>query len=326
MGIPAVGPLPAAPFDDRKAIEDLMKKSGRELLSVDFDMLADDEQRRHRPYIFLLMRLVRRFWNGNRYGLDGAYAYRDKQQTNGLFDRGEEYKGHNIAAVAVDGAGKVIDFDFNHNAVFRSSIEHAEARLLRRIYNLTGLRAGWSLGNDAEDATNQFGTTLGDVTIYTSLEPCAQCAGIMALARIKEVVYLQADDGARRAANVIYNLKPYSASLKPISSRQCGVDFGERLNQAYEDYKRTIVDARQPAFFVPHDPTKPPERSTSLATFLCTDAARDLFDQGELELAKLNARPDEQRKVQQLTPAEVLKDIDDFFGYASKGGYRGTPH
>ena|SRR5688572_22585078 len=332
MSTTTTGPLPGAPFDDRKRIEELMQKTGRELLTVDFKMLPELEQQRHRPFIYLLMGLVRHFWNGNRFGVNGDYPYRPKQKTGQLiFDKGEEYKGHNIAAIAVDGNDKVIDFDFNHNTVFRSSMEHAEARLLRRIFSLTGLRSGWSLGDQREEVRDEYSTSLGEVTIYTSLEPCAQCAGIMALARIKEVVYLQADDGAMRVANVIYNLQPYSAKLKPIQGWQCGVDFGTRLADAYEEFKRKAGDANALPFYAPFEKSEKPERSTSLATFLCTDVARDIFDEGSLRLAQLGLNPERndgygEGVETRLTRPEVLADIKAFFAYATKGGHRGTAH
>ena len=46
-----------------------------------------------------------------------------------------EYRGHNIAALAVGPTGKIIDFEFNHNKL-NSSAEHAEARLVKRVYEL----------------------------------------------------------------------------------------------------------------------------------------------------------------------------------------------
>ena len=50
--------------------------------------------------------------------------------------RRSSYLGHNIAAIAVSPTGRIVDFDFNHNELFNSSAEHAEARLLRRLFAL----------------------------------------------------------------------------------------------------------------------------------------------------------------------------------------------
>src|SRR3981189_2447238 len=51
----------------------------------------------------------------------------------GLRVNWDRYLGHNIACIAVDGNGEIIDFDFNHNDLFRSSAEHAESRMVRRF-------------------------------------------------------------------------------------------------------------------------------------------------------------------------------------------------
>ncbi len=50
--------------------------------------------------------------------------------------QGDRYLGHNIACIAVDENGSILDFDFNHNELFNSSAEHAEARLVRRLFSL----------------------------------------------------------------------------------------------------------------------------------------------------------------------------------------------
>ena len=123
--------------------------------------LSLEEQQRHRPFMLLAMRLVKEFWNGNYNGAMGRYPYRKNQLTGELYsegkkitdvyDEGATYFGYNIAALAVDGKHNVIDFDFNHNQLFKSSMEHAEARLRRRLFSLTGLRSEWSLGDKPDD-------------------------------------------------------------------------------------------------------------------------------------------------------------------------------
>src|SRR5262249_43677080 len=98
-----------------------------------------------------LMSLLRQNWNGNKKGAIGNYPARPNQiwreldkdiflyrpRPAGELDVGEprkvDYLGHNIACLAVDGDGDIIDFDFNHNEVFSSSVEHAESRLIRRL-------------------------------------------------------------------------------------------------------------------------------------------------------------------------------------------------
>ncbi|MGN6812127.1 MAG: hypothetical protein ACTHMP_14755, partial [Thermomicrobiales bacterium] len=179
--------------------------------------MTDEVKERHLIFALLLMALVEDQWDQNTRDKPGG---------------GREFvEGQNIGAIAVDSFGRVIDFDFNHNLLFNSSLEHAEARLLRRLFTLTlyddlkrpvsaaGLSpeavADWVrqelwLGIDQPEAAgafrrvddapagppplpNDFGmqdtpsTTihrdliytkvLPEFTIYTSLEPCAQCSG-----------------------------------------------------------------------------------------------------------------------------------------------------
>jgi len=325
--------MSAAPFNDKAEIQKLMEMTVRDLMSSDA-VLDEGQKARHQPYVLMLMSLVLNSWNGNRKGVTGDYPYRLNQKTGHVFNNGAPYLGHNIAAIAVDGCGKVIDFDFNHNDVFRSSLEHAEARLMKRIFSLTGLRSDWSLGDryQSEDEGDKlrFSTTLDEVTIYTSLEPCAQCAGIMALARVKEVVYLQEDDGARRALNVLCKLKPYSAKLQPITAEQCGILYGTVLAEKYENYTKKVSDAAEPPFFT--SVGKPEDRSASLSTFLCTDEAMTVYEDGNREFER---RADEARKDGYastsksgavLLPGEAFMEAKEFLEYAKRGGHRGTPH
>jgi hypothetical protein len=123
------------------------KKPVSHLIDVDLPSGLSQEsvRERHGIYALLLMALVARFWNGNSNGPRGVYPFRGTQKD---LDQGsnpqclrykgdlndaddpqriswDRYLGHNIACLAVDGRGEIMDFDFNHNAIFRSSAEHA---------------------------------------------------------------------------------------------------------------------------------------------------------------------------------------------------------
>jgi tRNA(Arg) A34 adenosine deaminase TadA len=151
------------------------------------------------------MKLIVRFWNGNKRGPIGSYPLREKQieaqQAQGLRYKGDmianpegsrvnwdRYLGHNIACIAVDGNGEIIDFDFNHNDFFRSSAEHAESRMVRRLFSLADIRDSWKTGQQIGNKSRAF--SLNDVTLYTSLESCAQCSGVMSLGGVKQIIYL----------------------------------------------------------------------------------------------------------------------------------------
>lgn len=225
-------------------------------------------QERHYMYSLLLMSLMVKQWNGNKYGETGDYGvWRPNQELGTLpsgakIYQGSRYLGHNIAALAVDGEGHIMDYDFNHNDIFDSTVEHAESRLVRRLFALNqvyvpwenepeaALRAGARVSHRSHrqrqrrnlyatavsdrpiPASNQetppvpYSTLLKDVTIYTSLESCAQCSGIMCLASVKEIVYLQWDQGQFLIGNMMWQATnaEQSGFLAPLPIR--GDAFG----------------------------------------------------------------------------------------------------
>ena len=103
---------------------------------------------RHRIYSLLTMAVVASQFNGNKHGDRGDYGpWREGQvELEAGADRvyrGGTYLGHNIGAIAVDARGTIVDFDFNHNEVFNSSVEHAESRLVRRLFGLAQVFDPW---------------------------------------------------------------------------------------------------------------------------------------------------------------------------------------
>jgi tRNA(Arg) A34 adenosine deaminase TadA len=200
------------------------RKQLGDVTQINFDKEAGElnhpaVQERHRIYSYLLMKLIHRFWNGNKNGPLGTYPQRTKQLEKGRTDRyggdihersdrahipWDRYIGHNIACVAVDGLGHIIDFDFNHNPFFRNTVEHAESRLVRRLFSLTDVFDSWRTGRNVNNKPHA--ALLSEVTLYTSLESCAQCSGMMSLAGVKQVVYMQNDFTTYKIGNIMFNL------------------------------------------------------------------------------------------------------------------------
>jgi tRNA(Arg) A34 adenosine deaminase TadA len=303
-----------------------------QLVSLAHDPIPPPAQERHRIYMYLLMSLVTHFWNGNKRGAEGVYPWRAKQRRpDGLYNGGQ-YLGHNIACLAVDGDGHVIDFDFNHNDIFSSSVEHAESRLVRRIFSLTQRyddRRVRKPGDPPRD-TNYL-NILSKVTIYTSLESCAQCSGIMALGKVKSVVYLQSDPGQFFVGNIMYNLTTDALRAPlPVSANKIGVSEFDALNTGYRDFYSRV--AKEP-FYVSG---KTKDASNSITSFLCTDNALDIFAAGKGAFDSLAGggsklqypkfKPKSDGDAENLTNKGVLESAAAFFDYASTLGKRGTPH
>ena len=215
-------------FDVQQPLIQFWNKPLNQVVEVDLRKDAPDladaaARERHRLYCHLLMKLIVRFWNGNKHGPRGSYPLRAQQRdptqlpqavpryrgdmagsADGLRINWDRYLGHNIACLAVDGNGEIIDFDFNHNDLFRSSAEHAESRMVRRLFSLTDIFDTWHTGHPI--GKKPKAASLNAVTLYTSLESCAQCSGVMSLAGIKQIVYLQNDFTAYKIGNIMYNL------------------------------------------------------------------------------------------------------------------------
>lgn len=328
-------------------------------LKKDAPELAEEPAReRHRIYSYLLMKLITRFWNGNKKGPLGTYPLRAQQkdvaQTPPRY-RGDmtapagiikwdRYLGHNIACVAVDGNGEIIDFDFNHNDFFRSSAEHAESRMVRRLFSLTDIFDNWKTGTPVGDKPRA--ASLNDVTLYTSLESCAQCSGVMSLAGVKQIVYLQNDFTAYKIGNIMYNLanrtdtrdaqgNPVSVpgAPIPIAGSEVHLDEFKALNDANLDFVKKINAAKAAndksgAFFVGTDGSA--DFGPSITSFLCTDAALKIFTDGgsKLDALKPSARDWKPKGAtdKTLTNAQCLGHAQKFYQYADVEGYRGSPH
>lgn len=303
------------------------------LATVQPVVLNEEMKERHRIYSLLLMSAVSHYWNGNKKGPTGNYPWREAQRLETKRYAGGDYLGHNIACIAVDGLGQVIDFDFNHNELFNSSVEHAESRLVRRVFSLTPLYDDWET-RDLSDAKSDgsYSTILSNVTIYTSLESCAQCAGMMALGRVKEIVYLQRDPGMYLIGNILHNLTKDSPlrSPLPISGAEIGLSFYAELNERYAQF---VEGVQTLPFYRQTD--KKDDHSNSITSFLCTDLAKDVFDRGfqtfqDLQKATYDDfQPDasiQSSTSKILTNQEVLTHTKRFKEFVVKDGRRGTPH
>lgn len=325
------------------------------------ELASEAVKERHRIYSLLLMALIVRFWNGNNNGPLGIYPQREGQKVAGQDLNSHHYRytgdmyksddpqrvswdrylGHNIACLAVDGKGEVMDFDFNHNNFFRSSAEHAESRMVRRLFSLTDLIDNWKTGQPIPGKSRAF--ALKDVTIYTSLESCAQCSGVMSLGRVKQVVYLQNDPGAYRVGNIMYNLAGHedprprgdgsALAALPIPASEIGLPHLDELNGKYEQFRENMAraekacDATLAYFRRPSD--LQPTFTQSITSFLCTDSAREIFKEGESEfhgmvLKHADAKYPDQDDV--WRNQQCLDEARKFFTYADVEGFRGSPH
>jgi tRNA(Arg) A34 adenosine deaminase TadA len=347
-------------FRDQTPIRDYWNRPLNEVVDVDLrraapELTEEGAKERHQIYCCLLMKLIVRFSNGNQRGPVGAYPWRAKQidpaaQPPNQRYRGDmaenpdrtrinwdRYLGHNIACVAVDGNGEIIDFDFNHNDFFRSTAEHAESRMVRRLFSLADIFDSWRTGQPPQGRSRA--ASLNDVTLYTSLESCAQCSGVMSLAQVKQIIYLQNDFTAYKIGNIMFNLANalptgQAGAPIPIAGSDIGLTHFDRLNETHLDFRKGIKEAGDAhdlskAFYVSPDKSFA-DFDQSITSFLCTDVSRDIFEDGgkQLDIMQLKV-PDylpPKATDKTLTNAKCLQEARNFFAYADVEGYRGSPH
>jgi tRNA(Arg) A34 adenosine deaminase TadA len=353
---------PAAPVIDSDApLARYWQQPVYQLAEVDLttaaqDLAAEQIKERHRIYCLLLMKLIHRFWNGNKHGPIGLYPQREAQREetqdphsasfryrgdtfespDPLRVRWDRYLGHNIACLAVDGKGEIIDFEFNHNDLFRSSAEHAESRMVRRLFSLTDIFDNWKTGEAIPSKSRAFSLT--DVTLYTSLESCAQCSGVMSLGRVKQVIFLQRDFTTFVIGNIMYNLAGRDGDglpLAPLPIPASAIDlpYFDELNAEYTAFHDALLEAKKrddksAAFFVAPG-VRSVDYSPSITSYLCTDSAFSIFRRGGNEFDNMRVPDDNLKNAEDngvWTNGKCLDEARRFFQYADVEGYRGSPH
>jgi len=317
-----------------------LDKKVEELIVPENYLIEEGAKERHRLYSLLLMAITKYNWNGNKKGRNGTYPLNPKNYGKFEFN---DYYGHNIASIAVDAYGEIIDFEFNHNKLFNSSTEHAEARMVKRVFTLTQINDSWKTSLLTSKPKDDY-STFEDVTIYTTLESCSQCAGVMALARVKEIVYLQTDPGMYLIGNILRNLTRKIENVNgsngsltspmPVSGSDINfIPFGN-LNNSFIQFQETV---KTNPFFIPTNPQDKTHTSPSVTSYLCTDSAFQIYNSATSEFELLDEQslqfPDYKPKdkvgaeIQNAkTNKTVLAEIKDFYQYAIKSGKRGTPH
>jgi tRNA(Arg) A34 adenosine deaminase TadA len=88
-------------------------------------------------------------------------------------------RGHNIGCVMVDSNSLPISWNVNCVTTLDNGTQHGEVRVVQEFLS----------------STNASGKYIDGNTVYTTLEPCAMCTGMMTMTKAKRCVYVQADPG-----------------------------------------------------------------------------------------------------------------------------------
>ena len=144
---------------------------------------------------------------------DNLYSLAALTLVNRDWQAGGETRGHNIGSVLVDNAtGEIVFYARNSNKILASGCQHGEVRLVTNFLKCEGA-----------------GPYLGNYTLYTTLEPCIMCAGMLTMTQIGKVVYVQQDPDYGYTQEII------GSGNYPIYYQEATVesDFKERLENSY---------------------------------------------------------------------------------------------
>ena len=204
--------------------------------------------------------------------------------------------------------------------------------------------------SDTELADIAYSNVFNGVTIYTSLESCAQCSGVMTLASCLRVVYLQSDPGQYLVGNLLYNLSrphpkaQFMAATKavrpkpvtkywapePLSADHFRFDYKKRIEDAYLNFLKQGKDETKWYFWQGFGKTK---KADSLTSFLCTDDAREIFEQAAAEFQSMTLDHGDFKPPRgdgEIEPVksneEALEHARSFLRHALREARRGTPH
>jgi hypothetical protein len=132
-------PLPPGFDTQAQPLVDNWRNHLSEVVKINFDkdapeLAQDAVKERHRIYCYLLMKLIHRFWNGNKHGPLGYYPQRAKQiEFIQQSPKTQRYHGDRIA----NPEGTRINWDRTSDIISRASPSMATVRSLTLISIIT---------------------------------------------------------------------------------------------------------------------------------------------------------------------------------------------
>lgn len=157
-------------------------------------------------------------------------------------------RGYNIGSVLIDWPNRKAWWARNNVGCFNNGTQHGEVRAMQQ-YTFS---------------TQQY--YLDKATIYTTLEPCVMCAGMMSMEKVGRTIYAQHDpsfgDALQRLAldskALPQGYPPYPRVTKPIQS---ALGFYTTINDAYAKFcsPKTFAEC-------------------NIVQFLATQTARTLYE------------------------------------------------
>ena len=184
----------------------------------------------------------------------------------------ENRRGYNIGTVLINANNDVVNWALNCvNST--NSTQHGEVRAITSFLEKTG---NYNLSN---------------YTLYTTLEPCAMCAGMMIMTSVNRVVYGQHD-------------VEFSQAMNRLALNSKGVG-------GYDPYPRTVISDPSPSFYrkaldSAYANFLKSEDEKYLAKFLTTDKAWALYERANSDFMNYKTKFPENREKYERAKAFYL--------------------
>lgn len=135
-------------------------------------------------------------------------------------------RGHNIGSILVDKTNKPVFWARNAIRERNNSTQHGEVRLIENYLNCPSV--------------DKY---VDGYTVYTTLEPCAMCSGMIAMTKIKRVVYLQEDPAYGHVGETLRKIN-YPRKYDEFTPRQLAqkIEIENRYHEARVGGHDSITD------------------------------------------------------------------------------------
>jgi len=190
-----------------------------------------------------------------------ALVYKDWQ--DGSVPRNKR-RGYNIGALLVNPQFEPAFHGLNCINSTDNATQHGEVRAITQYL----------------EQTRKF--NLEGYHVYTTLEPCIMCAGMMTMTAVKRLVYGQHDvDYSKAFERLAMDTRPiggFAPYPRRVVATASALEHGKKLDDAYKD-------------FLSKDPEK------VLAKFLASDPAEEIFKQADENFLGYNIKFPENQTV-----------------------------
>lgn len=176
----------------------------------------------------------------------------------------KERRGYNIGALLINKENLPVQYGLNCINSTNNATQHGEVRAItfylekERSFNLSGF------------------------TIYTSLEPCVMCAGMMTMTDVKRVVYGQRDVAYSKAfERLAIDTRPiggFSPYPRRVIAQASTISFCEELDKEYQEFLEE-------------------EDEKVLAIFLASDDAKNVFKNATGAFLNYKVKFDENERI-----------------------------